>query len=133
MFGAAAYADDTEALQMKDPLKTHPDCKQRIIYAGGMIPETVRLTGSKFLTNAAQFYLLQQRLQNEIIEFTLDHEKTSCGFFYAIEQLNANDQNAFATAEISRAFLQLHEAQKNQKPISYNHSLRAKPVAANWR
>lgn len=113
VFGIAAYADDAETLQVKDSLRTHPDCKQRIVYAGRMIPEAVRNTGSKFLINDAQFYDLQQKLQNEIIEFTLNHEKTSRGFFYAIEQLNANDQNPFAAIGISRAFIQLYEAQKN--------------------
>lgn len=113
VFGAAAYADDAETLQVKDSLRTHPDCKQRIVYAGRMIPEAVRSTGSKFLIDAAQFGNLQQKLQNEIIEFALNHEKTSRGFFYAIEQLNANDQNPFVAAGISRAFIQLYEAQKN--------------------
>ncbi|HRQ50145.1 MAG TPA: M48 family metalloprotease, partial [Agriterribacter sp.] len=83
VFGAAAYADDAETLQMKDSLKTHPDCKQRIVYANRMIPEAVRHTGSKFLIDTAQFYALQHTLQNEIIEFTLDHEKISRGLFYA--------------------------------------------------
>ena len=113
VFGIAAYADDAETLQIKDSLRTHPDCKQRIVYAGRMISEAVRNGGSKFLVDSVRFCSLQQRLQNEIIEFTLNHEKTSRGLFYAIEQLNTNDQNPFAAIGISRAFIHLYEAQKS--------------------
>lgn len=113
VFGIAAYTDDAETLQLKDSLRTHPDCKQRIVYAGRMIPGAVRNGGSKFLIDSVRFCDLQQKLQNEIIEFTLNHEKISRGFFYAIEQLSANDQNPFAAIGISRAFIQLYEAQKN--------------------
>lgn len=112
VFGVAAYTDDAETQQLKDSLKTHPDCKQRIAYAGQLIPEAVRHTGSTFLTDTALFYNLQQRLHNEIIEFALYNEKTSLALFYAIEQLNADDQYPFAAAGISRALLQLYDAQK---------------------
>ncbi|MBX2925581.1 MAG: M48 family metalloprotease [Chitinophagaceae bacterium] len=112
VFGAAAYDDDTESLKMKDSLRTHPDCRQRIAYAGTLIPEAARNTGSKFLIDTARLYNLQQRLSNEVIEFALSHEKTSRGFFYAVEQLAAGDRNAFVASGISRSLNQLHQAQK---------------------
>jgi hypothetical protein len=43
----------------------------------------------------------------------LGYEKTSRGFFYAIEQINADSSNAFVSAGISMSLNQLYEAQKN--------------------
>lgn len=113
VFGVEAYAGDETSQRIADSLRTHPDCKKRMQYAGLMIPEAVRNTGSTFLVDAVQFYKLQQRLRNEMIEFALVNEKASRGLFYAIEQINTDSSSAFVSARISMSLNQLYEAQKN--------------------
>lgn len=113
IFGTSAYVGDIESIKVTDSLRTHPDCKQRIIYSSTMIPDAMRKTGSKFLVDSLHFLHLQKRLKNELIDFALSNEKVSRGFFYAIEELNEDTQNPYVAASISQALNQLYESQKN--------------------
>jgi hypothetical protein len=113
VFGAAAFADDNETTFIKDSLSTHPDCKQRVLYATGLINGSAQKNGSNFLVDESFFYTLQHKLKNEIIDFTIKSEKVSRGLFYALEQLSAGNESPLVIMKISEAFDKLYTAQKN--------------------
>lgn len=113
VFGAAAFEADEQGLRMKDSLQTHPDCKQRMLYAEKMIRGANVKRGSLFLVDSVRFYQLQNQLRREQVDFALSDEKTSLGLFYALRQLNETGMNAFIAYSISKSLNQLYEAQKN--------------------
>lgn len=113
VFGASVFSDDTESLNLIDSLRTHPDCKQRMLYAGTMITDTEYNSGENFLVDSLRFFGLRHRLHTEVIEFALNYEKTSRGFFYAIEQLATDGATPSIATSISNALNKLYEAQKN--------------------
>ena len=102
----------------EDSLKTHPDCKVRIIRLTPTIEKLNIGAGEDFVVSEARFRNLKQKFKYEIIDFCFRSDRVSRSLYYTMELLNEEPDNAYLVSMIGKCFASFYE---NQKEHTLNH------------
>lgn len=109
-FGNAA----TEITRQKeaDSLKTHPDCKQRMIQLQPEIEKTAQAGGQLFLISETTFHALQETFRYEIIAYLYRQNSISRTLYYSLELLQTHPQDVYLVTMIGNCLNALYKNQK---------------------
>ncbi|KAI9433629.1 hypothetical protein F5148DRAFT_1295415 [Russula earlei] len=107
------YANLETDKELEDSLKTHPDCKIRIIALQAAVNQYRDVTRKKDMVDKAAFYHLQQVLPYETVWYYYTSSQYSLCLFNALEILNNKPGDPFLIAIIGKAFNGIAAAQKN--------------------
>ncbi len=105
-------ADTKLTSKEEDSLKTHPDCKARIVKLSPSVEKLRSNPGNNFVVSEAKFNELKERFKFEIIEFCFVSRRISHCLYYAMELFETHPGNAYLVTMIGKCLTSLYENQK---------------------
>lgn len=109
----AVSIDNKEMDKEEDSLKTHPDCKIRIVKIIPAVEKIKTPAANKFVVDEAEFKKLQQLFSFEILPFCFNSKRISRCLYHAMELYKQYPDNAYIVSSIGKCFNLFYEHQKN--------------------
>ncbi len=114
IFSSLSDEDSPESIQEKDSLKTHPDCKKRILLFEASWKDNGE-KGNSFLINEKKFNDLKRQLFYEIMEYAYHEDDLSRNLYYSLMILENEPNNEYAIYSVVRCFNRLWDLQKKHQ------------------
>ena len=110
LLGGHAKIDEGE---MADSLKTHPDCKKRILLLSGLMKAWSQPAAATFVVDSAAFTSLRNAFHYEAIEYAYLSGNYTESLFLTLELLQTNPNDEYLVAQVGRLLNGLYNAQKS--------------------
>jgi Zn-dependent protease with chaperone function len=98
--------------EMTDSLKTHPDCKKRIILVNNLMKGWTQPVAGTFVVDSASFVTLRNSFRYESIEYAYFSENYSESLFLTLSLLEANPNDPYLVTQVGKLLNGLYVAQK---------------------
>ena len=105
-------ADNKITDKEEDSLKTHPDCKLRILKLSPAVEKIKTDAAKKFVVDETEFNKLKQLFMFEIIAFCYNSERISRCLYQAMELYRQYPDNAYITTMIGKCLNLMYTNQK---------------------
>lgn len=108
--------------QLEDSLKTHPECKNRILVLSNKVTTYTNTTRQKNFYSKVTFSLLKNRMPYETINYYYQTEQYSQCLMHCLEILATKPDDAYAVALTGKVLNGIYKAQKNHilsKVVNY--------------
>jgi Zn-dependent protease with chaperone function len=109
LLGGHAHIKEEE---MKDSLKTHPDCKLRIRLLAPLCAKSRQAVSLRFVSDSSKFHELQRVFRYESIEYAYASDNYAGSLFLTLELLQARPGDAYLVAQAGKILNGLYSAQK---------------------
>jgi Zn-dependent protease with chaperone function len=109
LLGGHAHIKEEE---MKDSLKTHPDCKGRIRLLAPLVGRSRQAVSLKFVSDSSKFLELQRVFRYETIEYAYASDNYTESLFLTLELLQVQPGDAYLVAQVGKILNGLYDAQK---------------------
>jgi Zn-dependent protease with chaperone function len=110
LLGSHAGIGDSEML---DSLKTHPDCKKRILLLTSLIGGKSQPVAKTFVVDSAVFASLRNAFHYETIEYAYLTAHYTESLFLTLEWLQKKPDDAYLVSQVGRLLNGLYAAQKS--------------------
>ncbi len=100
--------------KIMDSLKTHPDCKQRVINVTAPIDRYLK-QGTTVNTNENEFRSWQRKFDYETIAFAYERGAVSLALYYALQTLENYPGDSWLMAIIGNSLNKMYAAQKKHE------------------
>ncbi|MEN9548302.1 MAG: hypothetical protein RIR12_893 [Bacteroidota bacterium] len=104
--------EDEKVKKEKDSLKTHPDCKTRLL---ALQEDALKISGADFLVDKNYFLLLKEELIPELLEEMYRSKNISYNLYFSLQMLPEKKWQSLAVYNILRAFNLIYEYQKKHE------------------
>jgi Zn-dependent protease with chaperone function len=110
-----AVVKDEKAKAEEDSLKTHPDCKMRILKLNDLVQKYNKPSNKKFIVSKERFEQLKNEFDFEIINFCLEKKDISRSLYYSLEMVNAMPENVYLHTVIGKCLNAIYSSQKKHE------------------